>query len=161
MKGGSLPLVINSPVISPSKNPIKIPTTIAMTYAGAPVIPIFKRMPFGPMSIIIITIAPIATNVDPTERSIPPEMITRVIPRAIMPTPELFRKILIQFCNHVPNQAPILSKLKPRAMVCKITMTMRATPVLNNGRVCQFVLKSVRALLVFSVSRVFIIYLPV
>ncbi len=100
-----------------------------------PVMPRRSSTPIGPVSINTISTAPTATSVEPTARSMPPEMITKVMPSAMMPMPELLRRMLIQFCHQVANQLPNESNSKPSARVCRMIITTSAAPVLNSGRV--------------------------
>ncbi len=75
----------------------------------------------------------------------PPDMMTKVMPRAMMPIPALPRSSDIQFCIQFCAQAPKESKLvfMLRAMVWTITITASAMPVLNRGLLrhwfCSFV----------------------
>ncbi len=117
INGGSLPNVTRTPVNSPSATPTKRPTNIPIIYAGTPVIPAFARSPVLDPSMKIITIAPIATSVEPTAKSIPPVIMTNVIPNAIIPIVALFLRILIQFLDHIANHAPNDPWLKPSANV--------------------------------------------
>ena len=68
--------------------------------------PIPFNIPCGPMLISSMTTAPMATMVDPTARSMPPEMITNVIPRAMMPTEALLRSTLMMLRSHARNHSP-------------------------------------------------------
>ena len=74
MKGTTRKRVINSPL----SNPNRAQTNTAVTAAAR-----------GPNPVLFnnqaITTVPRATT-EPTERSIPPEMITSVMPRAAIPT---------------------------------------------------------------------------
>ncbi len=135
MNGGILPLVTSTPFSSPNSQPAKTPTRTASTYTAGPEIPMEYRNPLGPESISIMTMAPTATREEPTERSMPPDTMTKVMPSAIMPTLALLRRILIQLRSHVENHAPKESNSKPRASVCRTTMTKRAMAVLNSGYV--------------------------
>ena len=62
--------------------------------------------PSGYWLIKTMMTAPMATIVEPTARSMPPEMMTKVMPRATMPTPALLRRMLIQFLPQLVNHAP-------------------------------------------------------
>jgi len=72
-KGAILPLVINTPFIKP----IPPPTRIAATEAMNTPIPLFFIKPAA--------IIPDKAKMEPTERSMPPVRMTKVIPTAIMP----------------------------------------------------------------------------
>lgn len=106
MNGGMPKCATRTPVHSPSSTPSRMPTAIAMMYAGTPVIPMPASRPEEPLSISDMMTAPIATIVEPTARSMPPEMMTNVMPSAIMPTPALLRRMLIQFRENAPNHSP-------------------------------------------------------
>ena len=84
-----------------------------------------------------INTAPMATMVEPTARSMPPEMMTKVMPSATMPTPALLRRILIQFLPQRCSHAPKLASLKPRAMVWTMIIRTSTQPVENMGLVFQ------------------------
>ena len=106
MNGGMPKCATRTPVHSPSSTPSRIPMAMAMIYAGIPVIPRPASRPAGPLSISDMTTAPIATIVEPTARSMPPEMMTNVMPSATMPTPALLRRMLIQFRENAANHSP-------------------------------------------------------
>ena len=55
---------------------------------------------------ICIIMTPVNASCDPTDKSIPPVIITRVIPSAIIPITELFLKILIILLND-KNMLPL------------------------------------------------------
>ena len=74
--------------------------------AGTPVIPAAVSTPLALPLISTIITAPTATRVEPTARSMPPEMITKAMPRATMPTGALLRRMLIQFLPQLENQSP-------------------------------------------------------
>jgi len=76
MNGVTLSRVTRDPVKRPQADPVSIPP-IAARKGGVP----------DCRSKATITVQ--REIVDPTDRSIPPETITRVIPRAAMPTTEL------------------------------------------------------------------------
>ena len=71
--------------------------------------PIVPSRPPVVASIRHIAIAPTATSVEPTARSMPPEMMTNVMPSAMMPTLELLRRILSQLRVHAENHSPKLA----------------------------------------------------
>jgi hypothetical protein len=118
---------------------------IAMINAGTPTIPQFCKMPFGPVSMSIIKTAPMATSVEPTARSMPPEMMTRVIPNEIIPMPALLRRMLIQFESQTLNHSENEPNSNPSANVCRTIMTNRAIPVLNNTLVIHVFRRAVIA----------------
>ena len=62
--------------------------------------------PFALPLMSTIMIAPTATRVEPTARSMPPEMITKVMPKATTPTGALLRRMLIQFLPQLANHVP-------------------------------------------------------
>ena len=103
MNGGSFPIVISIPVNSPRMRPAMSPIMIPMMNAGAPVIPIAESSPVADESMKTMTIAPMATRVEPTARSIPPVMITNVIPSEIIPIVALFLRMLIQLRDQIEN----------------------------------------------------------
>ena len=72
INGASFPLVIKSPFIKPRANPRARVITIAM--------PVFMPFCKSPAKI-----AEVKAKVDPTDRSIPPVRITKVIPSAMNP----------------------------------------------------------------------------
>ena len=64
-----------------------------------------------------------------------PEMMTKVMPRAMMPMAALPRRMgdpVVQPA-HKPAAEALVTELKVRARVCTTTMTMSAIPVLNKG----------------------------
>jgi hypothetical protein len=79
INGGSLSLVTNTPFRKPQTSPVTIPTKVPITRAApwglTPPITIITQAPTIPLRAII----------DPTDRSIPAEIIIAVIPTAIMP----------------------------------------------------------------------------
>ena len=77
-----------------------------MIKAGMPVMPSPASKPEGPLSISDMMTAPIATIVEPTARSMPPEIMTNVMPSAMMPTPALLRRMLIQFRENAASHSP-------------------------------------------------------
>ena len=70
------PFVVNQPLIAPKNAPNAIAALIAIITAIHPSPRWFR---------IIITSTPTNANIEPTERSIPPAMIKKVIPNAMMP----------------------------------------------------------------------------
>ena len=91
------------------------------------------RMPVSDPSMNSIMIAPIATRVEPTARSMPPVMMTNVIPSAIMPMVALLRRILIQFLRYFESQSPNEAWSNPSAIVCRTAMRRSAQAVLKSG----------------------------
>ena len=67
--------------------------------------PMAVSRPFALPLMSTIMTAPTATRVEPTARSMPPEMMTKAMPRATMPTEALLRRILIQFLPQPENQS--------------------------------------------------------
>ena len=80
-----------------------------------------------------MSVAPTATSVEPTARSMPPEMMTRHMPSATMPTVALLRRMLIQLRLQWLNHAPKLSNSKPSATVCRIIIRISTSAVENRG----------------------------
>ncbi|MPN60374.1 hypothetical protein SDC9_208102 [bioreactor metagenome] len=68
------------------------------------------------------TIVPTPTSWDPTERSIPPKMITKVIPSAIIPTIELFLNILTIFVTE--KKSLPLTIIESNTIIPNITPTL-------------------------------------
>jgi hypothetical protein len=85
MNGGSRPAVIISPLASPAAAPTARPATIANPI-GHP----------ASANVHAVTTLPSAST-DPTDRSMPPEMITEVIPRARMARMEICWRTLNRF----------------------------------------------------------------
>ena len=108
MKGGILPQETSAPLTLPIMQPISKAARMPMIKAGSPVMPAAVSSPVGYSLMNTISTAPTAGNVEPTARSMPPEMMTNVMPRATMPTPALLRSRLIQFLLQLANQAPKL-----------------------------------------------------
>jgi hypothetical protein len=88
ISGGTLALVMSTPLTTPQAVPATSPATSPAAIASQP----------PPMaSITLAAITPEKTSTDPTERSIPAVMITKVIPTAMISSPEasaaMFRKL--------------------------------------------------------------------
>jgi hypothetical protein len=85
-KGGVFPLAMIRPLKSPHKaptpKPIRIPTT--------PGTPSLRKL--AAMTLV-------SARTEPTDRSIPAIMMTKVIPTATMPITETCRRTFIWFCN--------------------------------------------------------------
>ncbi len=105
INAGILLRATRKPLIKPIRHPMASAAAIPMMKAGTPVTPIEVSRPLALLLIRIIITAPTATSVEPTARSIPPEMITKAMPKATMPTEALLRRILIQFLLQLVNHA--------------------------------------------------------
>ena len=80
MKGSMRPLVMSSPWASPNTAPSATARTAPNTTASS------GEPSAGPMALMnMITQPAISAAIEPTERSMPPEMITKHIPTAMMP----------------------------------------------------------------------------
>ena len=84
INGGSLAFAM----IAPLTKPVRAPNTQVIRTQSA------KGRPICPCRITKMT--PQAAKLEPIERSMPPAMITNVMPKAIMPTAEQFRKIAMK-----------------------------------------------------------------
>ena len=109
MNGGILPAVTMRPLRPPKIMPAATEIRMATMYAGAPVRPIAPSQPPFAASMSVMVMAPTATSVEPTARSMPPEMMTNVMPSAMIPTLELLRRMFIQLLIHAPNHSPKLA----------------------------------------------------
>lgn len=74
--------------------------------------PMPESRPVALPSTTIMTMAPTATRVEPTDRSMPPEMMTKVMPRAMMPTGALLRRMLSQLVSRESSSSPTLPSPK-------------------------------------------------
>ena len=115
MNGGTPPLVTATPVNRPSSTPVRMPPRMPMMYIGMPVMPMRVRMPAEEVSISTIITVPMPASVEPTARSMPPVMMTSVMPSAIMPTEVLARSTLKMLLPQWANHAPTVGWLKPSA----------------------------------------------
>ena len=80
MKGAILPRVIISPLKAPAQAPTTTPTRTPSPNASA------SLWTIGSSAFMArITSAPVKARTEPTERSMPAEMMTKVIPRPIIP----------------------------------------------------------------------------
>ena len=92
MNGAMRPLVMSSPLASPHANPDPTATPMAAATARG-----------GETSAIalssMIPSEPTKAAMEPTDRSMPPDTITKVIPRAMIPVYETWRRMLSRFCH--------------------------------------------------------------
>ena len=90
-------------------------STMPMAKAGVPVMPRRTSTPCSPVSMRVIRIVPTPASVEPTARSMPPVMMTSVMPSAIMPTEVLARSTLKVLSNQNFAHAPTEPCPKPSA----------------------------------------------
>ena len=144
MKGGMPPSATSTPLRAPSRAPKRMTRTKAMMKASHPVICICVSQPAAELSVSRRKRAPVMASVEPTARSIPPEMMMNAMPRETMPTDALLRRTLIQLTQKDVHHAPKELKSVPKASVWRMIMTSRASVVLNSGLVFHCVLNHLR-----------------
>lgn len=106
MKDGILNLVSRKPL----NNPMRAQTTREMRMPTAQAISMGMTEESPPET--RATITPLSATVDPTERSISPAMMTKVIPKAMIPVMDMLRSML--------NRLPVVRKL----LEVKLTTTI-------------------------------------
>ena len=87
IKGGILPKATPTPFNTPTTRPAKIGSTIGMISG------------YSPGCAKLAAITPASATIEPTDRSIPLEMITNIMPVARMPLMEACFNILIRFAG--------------------------------------------------------------
>ncbi|MBA7627637.1 hypothetical protein ES703_35104 [subsurface metagenome] len=133
INGGSLSLVTNTPFRKPQASPVTIPAKVPITRAApwglVPPITIITQAPTIPLRAII----------DPTDRSIPAEMIIAVIPTAIMPLTlerrNTFRKLPVDrnVSGLRAERVQIINIRLPKGSNCLTNLLIERPPLLPNA----------------------------
>ena len=127
ISGGTLALVIRTPLTTPQAVPATRPATSPT--------PIAPHPPPPTASITLAAMTPENTSTDPTERSIPAVMITKVMPTAMISSPEasaaMLRKLnTVANCwkRSAANPATMPSRIRNVQVVVSVRRR-RSTPL--------------------------------